>query len=60
MRGFQRGADGRYSGIEFSAAFPFLKLADVERFAAIARTGSQDAAVRAFREWLLQTHVRKP
>jgi Uma2 family endonuclease len=57
--GFQRGADGAYARIETSIAFPFLKLADVDRFAALAKSTSQDHAVREFRQWLLQTHLRK-
>jgi Uma2 family endonuclease len=51
----RRCEDGEYRPIETSLAFPNLKLADVERYLATARSQSEDRAVAAFREWVRST-----
>ena len=60
LTGFRRGEDGKYHPIGTSAAFPFLDLADVERFLNAARSQTEDVAVRAFRDWVRQTLDPKP
>jgi hypothetical protein len=60
LSGMQRGDDGEYRPIDTSVAFPFLKLADLGRFLNGARNQTEDVAVRAFRDWVRQTHGRKP
>jgi Uma2 family endonuclease len=59
LRGHLRNAAGNYEPIDQSVAFPPLKLADVERFLLMAASTTQDAAVRAFRDWLRKTHGRR-
>ena len=53
--GLAKGQDARYRPIESSVAFPFLRLADVERFLRDARGASEDTVVRAFRDWVRTT-----
>lgn len=60
LTGLRRGEDGEYHPISTSAAFPFLKLTDMERFLNAARTQTEDAAVRAFRDWVRKTLGPKP
>jgi Uma2 family endonuclease len=60
LTGLQRGDEGGYHPITKSAAFPFLNLADVERFLNAARNQTEDVAVRAFRDWVRQNYAAKP
>jgi Uma2 family endonuclease len=61
LAGMARSADGSYSVIESSIAFPFLRLADVERYLRESRSLREDVAVRAFRDWVLRTFApRQP
>ena len=55
LAGLARDADANYRPIESSIAFPFLRLADVERFLRESRGVSQDTSVRAFRDWVRKT-----
>jgi Uma2 family endonuclease len=59
LRGFSRNSEGAYDAIDTSIAFPFLKLADVERFIALAKSSTQDNAVREFCDWVRQTFPRR-
>ena len=59
LQGLGRNQDGKYDEIENSIAFPFLRLAEIERFLKLAKSTSQDQAVVAFRDWIRQTHGRK-
>lgn len=52
LRGVYRGDTGEYRPVETSVAFPFLRLADFERFLLMAHTASENVAVRAFRDWV--------
>jgi len=53
---FKRNPDGGYERIEYSIAFPFLKVAELERFLKIARQTNDFQAAMAFRDWLRQNH----
>jgi Uma2 family endonuclease len=55
LAGLARGDDARYRPIESSIAFPFLRLADVERFLRESRGVSQNTIVLAFRDWVRTT-----
>ena len=60
LRGFRRNERAEYVAIDTSVAFPFLRLADLERFLKLAATVGEHAAVMAFRDWVRQTHGLKP
>jgi Uma2 family endonuclease len=60
IRAFKRTHDGRYEAIEYSLAFPFLKVTELERFLQLARTTNDFRAAVAFRDWLRETQGPKP
>jgi len=45
-------SDGKYHEAERGLAFPFLKMADVERFLAMAGTMDETSLIRAWWEWV--------
>jgi Uma2 family endonuclease len=55
LAGLTRGEDASYRPIESSVAFPFLRLADIERFLRESRGVSQNTIVHAFRDWVRKT-----
>lgn len=59
LRGLGRSENGQYIELEFSIAFPFLRLTDIARFLTIAKETTQEQGVRAFRDWIRQTHDPK-
>lgn len=59
LRAFRRDETGQYQPIEFSVAFPFLRVAELERFLRVARETDDYEAAVALRDWLRQTHGRK-
>lgn len=55
LRALLRGVDGAYHPTEVGAAFPFLRIADVDRFLKLARD-DEERAIHAFRDWVRTTH----
>jgi Uma2 family endonuclease len=43
--------DGRYRPTEFSLAFPFLRVAELEQFLKMIPSAGETSAMRAFRDW---------
>ena len=44
--------EGKYRASETSAAFPFLKVADLERFIGMVEKTDETTVMRAFRDWV--------
>jgi len=58
LRGIGRNADGQYEPLEYSRAFPFLRLSDVERFLRMAPGTNDNDVVKAFRDWVRSWPVK--
>lgn len=52
LRSLHRTKSGKYEAHERSLAFPFLKMADVERFVLQGEKASQTAVMKAWKQWL--------
>lgn len=46
------GAEGTYATVEFSRSFPFLRVAELDRFLAMIPAVDENTMLRAFREWV--------
>jgi Uma2 family endonuclease len=53
------GPDGKYLPIETSAAFPFLRVAELEPFLKMISAAGRTKTMRAFRDWV-RTNLQKP
>src|SRR5262249_61433523 len=51
LRVFLLRPDGQYAESAGSLAFPFLPVAELERFLSLAATMSETQLIRAFRDW---------
>ena len=51
LQAFKLDGD-RYTTIEFSIAFPFLRVSELSRFLQMLWSTGETSAVRAFREWI--------
>ncbi|HEY9738753.1 MAG TPA: Uma2 family endonuclease [Trichocoleus sp.] len=49
----------QYCSSKFSAAFPSLSQADIERFLALRTTTKENALIRSFREWVRASLVQQ-
>jgi Uma2 family endonuclease len=61
VRALLRDNDGKYAPAEHSAAFPFLKVSEIERFLALWQTTDETTILRAWREWVKTSfaqHIR--
>ena len=58
LSGLRLGANGRYETTEKSAAFPFLRIADLEPFLKMTGQTDETSIMRAFREWVRANLIR--
>jgi Uma2 family endonuclease len=54
LMGMRLGPDGTYRTTEKSLAFPFLRVAELNRFLRIVGREDETSVVRAFRDWVRQ------